>query len=204
MATITPNKTANASLLAWQDIATANVIVGSAQDVSAKYAAAFSVKIARRSGTAFTAGWPNIRIEASGKTSGTDDWIPIVQLQPAIGVSVANTTLNGAVSAAATSFVVTSATNIAAGDILFLGDASTANYELVRVKSLSGTTITPEEAVTYAHANAAIVTSQPEIYFPAVDLTPYVRVRAIGDNANSGQSISVEVTMTTNDSQTVA
>jgi hypothetical protein len=203
MSTITPNKTANASLLAWQDIATANVVVGSAQDVSAKYSGSFSIKIARKTGTAFTSGWPNIRIEASHKTSGNDGWIPLLSVQPALGSSIVNTTLNGAVSAAATTITVTSATNIAAGDILFLEDTATANYELVRVKSVSGTTITLEEAVTYAHASGKIVTDQAEMYFPSVDLGPYARVRAVADNANSGQTIAVEVTMTTQDSQTV-
>jgi len=204
MASITPNKTVNASLLAWQDIATGNVVPGSAVDVSGKYSASFTIKIARRSGTAFTGGWPNIRIEASGKSSGNDAWIPILQFQPAVGASIVNTTLSSPVSATDTTFAVSAATNIAASDILFLGDPSTANYELVRVASISGTTVTPEEAVTYSHASGAIVTDQAETYFPAVDLTAYGRVRAVADNGNSGQSISVQVTMTTNDSHTVA
>lgn len=204
MATITPNKTVGTSLLAWQDVATANVVVGSALDVSTKYAIACQIRIGRRSGTAFTSGWPNIRIEGSVKSSGTDHWTPLYSIAPALGTSIANTTLNGAVSANASTFVVTSATNIAAGDILFLGDTSTTNYELVRVKSLSGTTITPEENVTNAHANAAICTDQAEMYFPSFDLGPYSRIRAVCDNANSGQSISVEVLCTTFDSHTAA
>jgi hypothetical protein len=88
-----------------------------------------------------------------------------VVFTPAAGASIANTTLNGAVSAAASSFVVTANTNMAAGDVLFLGDSSTSNYELVHVKAVSGTTITPEENVTFAHANGAIVTDQAELYY---------------------------------------
>jgi hypothetical protein len=204
MTSITPNKTVNTVLLAWQDIATGNVVLGSAVSIVGKYAASFGVRIARRSGTAFTTGWPNIRIEFSEKTSGNDGWFPVLNYQPALGVSIANTTLNGVVTAGATSFVVTANTNISAGDLLFLGDGSAANYEIVRVKSVSGTTITPEEAVTFGHQTASIVTDQPEIYFPACDLTPYNRVRAVADNSNSGQSISAQVTMTTLDSHTVA
>ena len=74
---------------------------------------------------------------------------------------------SGAVSAGATSFVVSSATNIAVGDLLYLGDSSAANWEIVRVKGVSGTTITPEEAVTFAHANGAAVTDQAETVSPA-------------------------------------
>jgi len=199
MTAIKPSKTADQTLIAWQDITTTTIVMGSAVGVSLVYAIACAIRIARRSGTAFTTGWPNVRIEGSHKASGNDTWVPLLNLQPAVGSSIANTTLNGAVSAGATSFVVTAATNIAVGDLLFLGDSSTANYEVVRVKSVSGTTITPEEAVTYAHANGAIVTDQVEMYFPAIDVSPYMRVRAVVDNGNSGQSISVQVKMSTYD-----
>lgn len=193
----TPTKTVNNSLVAWQDIATANVVISSAVDVSTYWGAAFQVRLGRKSGTAFTAGWPNVRIEASVQSSGNDHWVPLVPLQMQLGASIANTTLNGAVLAGATSFVVTAATNIAAGDILFLGHTTdTTKYELVRVKSVSGTTITPEEAVTYAHDNTAPVTDQAEMYFPAVDLSTYSRVRAVVDNAGSGQTIAAEILAT--------
>jgi hypothetical protein len=196
----TITKTANVSLIAWQDITNTTVIVGAAQDVSSKLAATFYVKVGRRSASAFTTNWPTVRIEASAKSSGNDDWYPITLFNPANGATQANTTLNGAVLAGATTFVVSLATNIAVGDVLFLGDTSTANYELVRVKAISGTTVTPEEAVTYAHANAAIVTDQAELYFASADLSAVVRVRAVVDNANSGQPISVQVLMVTADS----
>ena len=198
MASIT--KTQGTSLIAWQDIATANVIVGSAQAVTTTLAGMVFVFLARESGTAFTAGWPNVRIEGSAKSSGNDAWIPLVSFQMAVGASIVNTTLNGAVSAGATTFVVTSATNIAAGDILFLKDSSTANYELCRVKSVSGTTITPEEAVTYAHANSSQVTDQAEVYAAAFDLSAVGRIRAVVDNAGSGQSIAAQVLLVTGDS----
>lgn len=200
MSTTNPSKTQGTSLLAWQDIATANTVISSVSSVGSKLSAAVYITLARRSGTAFTTGWPNIRIEASAKSSGNDSWFPLSIFQPAVGASIANTTLNGAVSAAASTVTVTSATNIAAGDMLFLGDTSTANYEAVRVKSISGTTVTPEEVVTYGHANSAIVTDQVEKYFAQYDLTSISRIRAVCDNANSGQSISVEVLMTTGDS----
>jgi hypothetical protein len=196
----TPTKTAGTVLLAWQDVATATVVLSPTQDVSAKWAAAFAIKLARRSGSAFAAGWPNVRVEASSKSSGNSDWVPLFSVQIAVGASLASTTLNGAVSAGATSCVVTAATNITAGDTLYLGDTSSANWELVRVKSVSGTTVTFEEACTFAHANGAAVTDQAESYFPACDLAPYARVRAVADNAGGGQTVAVEVVMSTLDS----
>ena len=198
---VTPSKTVGTALLIWQDIASAAQVISSVIDVSAKWAIAFHIMLARLTGTAFTAGWPNVRIEASGAASGNDAWIPLVTLQPAVGASIVATTLNGAVSAAATSCVVTSATNIAVGDLLFLGHTTTpANYELVRVKAVSGTTITFEEACTNAHDTGALVTDQAEAYFPALDVSPYSRVRVVVDNANSGQGIKTRVTYNTFDS----
>lgn len=194
-------KTAGTSLLAWQDIATANVVVGSAADVATKLAATIFALVGRNPAAgAFTAGWPNVRVEASAKASGNDAWVPLIQWQPAVGASLANTTLNGAVSAGATTVTVTSASNIAAGDVLFLGDSSTSNYELVRVKSVSGTTVTLEEACTYNHANGAVVTDQAEMYCGSIDLAGITRIRAVADNANSGRTVSVQVLMVTGDS----
>lgn len=195
MSLSTITKTVGTSLVAWQDIASAAQVISSAQDVSTAFAAAFNIQLGRGTGTAFTAGWPNVRIEASGKSSGNDSWIPVAPFQMAVGASIANTTFNGAIIAGATSMVVTSASNIAVGDILFLGDASAANYELARVAGVSGTTITFEEAVTNGHSNGALVTDQAEVYFPVVDLSAFTRVRAVVDNAGSGQAIRAQILM---------
>src|SRR5215813_2268603 len=99
-------KTIATSVIAWQDVANAAQVISSVQSVSSTLAASFNIQLARESATAFTAGWPNVRIEVSGKASGNDKWIPLQSFQPALGASIANTTLNGAVSAAATNCVV--------------------------------------------------------------------------------------------------
>lgn len=195
----TPTKSLQTDLIAWQDVASAAQVIGSGLNVAAIWAAAVFIRLARATGSAFTAGWPNVRIEVSPNTSG-GPWAPIFSYQMALGASIANTTLNGSVSANASSFVVTSATNIAAGDILFLGDSSASNYEIVRVKSVSGTTITPEENVVNAHANGALVTDQAEMVAPSLDLSAYRQIRAVVDNAGSGQGIKAEVKLVTFDS----
>lgn len=193
------NKTQSTSVLAWQDIASAAIVLSSAQSMATKFAATFFIKVARLTGSAFTAGSPNIRIEASPSTSV--GWIPLATFQPAVGASIAATTLNGAVSAGASSFVVTSATNIAAGDLLFLGHTTdVTKYELVRVKSVASATVTPEEPVVYAHDTGALVTDQAEEYIAQIDCTSIYSLRAVADNISSGQGIKVEVLMTTADS----
>lgn len=202
MPTITPTKTVQTDLVTWQDIATANVVLSSAFDVSTKRAGAFGVFLARRSGTALTSP-VNVRLEGAVAASG-DQWIPIcAPYAMALGASIANTTLNGAVSAGATSIVVAAATNIAAGDILFLRGNSDAQNELCRVKAVSGTTVTLEEGVLFAKNTGNAVTDQAEMVFPALDLTPYVRVRAVVENL-SGQSVAARVSLVTYDSDTSA
>lgn len=202
---ITPTKTVNQILIAWQDIGNTNVIFTPTPiNLATIYAAAFGIRLGRRSATPFTANWPNIRIEFSEKASGNDGWIPGYVFQPMLGVNIANTTLSSAVSANAATFTVALATNIAVGDQLFLGDGSPANYEIVRVKGLSGTTVTPEEPVTFNHQSGAIVTDQAEMQFPLADVVAYSRVRAVVDNASSGVSISAQVTMTTLDNHSIS
>lgn len=201
----TPSKSYGGSAaIAWADISSGAQSISSVIDVSTVHAIEFFIRLARRSGSAFTAGWPNVRIEASGKSSGNDSWVPLWTYQMMVGASIANTTLNGAVSAAATTFTVTSATNISVGDVLYLGDTSTANWELVRVKGVSGTTITPEDAVTYAHANSAAVTDQAEMVSPVLGCQTYKRLRVVVDNAGSGQTMAAEVLYSTLDNYTTA
>lgn len=204
MSVSTPTKTVGQTAISWAngDLASAAQYISSAIDVSGKFGIGFSIQVARKTGTAFTVGWPNIRIEASAKSSGNDSWVPRFVFQPALGASIVNTTLNGALSAGATSFVVTSATNIAIGDYIFLGDASTANFELVRVKAVSGTTITPEEAITYNHSNGAVVTDQAESIYVPIDCTGIARMRVVADNSNSGQAMATQVLYTLFDSIT--
>jgi len=195
----TPTKTVQTQLQAWLEFtAGAAPTFSTPFDCSTILSAAIGIRIARKTSSAFTAGSPNIRIEASIGTTGP--WIPIYTYQPAVGASIAATTLNGSVSAAASTFVVTSATNIAAGALVYLGDTSSANWELVRVKGVSGTTITPEEAVVFSHANAAVVSTQAEEIFPTVDLMQYKKIRSVIDDIGSGQNIYAEISLITCDS----
>ena len=90
---------------------------------------------------------------------------------------------------------------MAVGDVVFLGHTTdSSNWELARVKSVSGTTIIYEEATLKTHDNSARFSDQAEMIYPAVDLTSYVAVRAVCDNASGGQSVHVQVVMTTFDS----
>jgi hypothetical protein len=183
-------------LQAWANCANGSVTVGTEYNCALDYEAAISVRVGRATGTAFTAGWPNIRVEANPSNTG-GSWIPLFMYQPGLGSSIANTTLNGAANAGNTSFVAAAVTNIAVGDILFVSDNTTSNFELVRVKNTSSNTVNLEEALVSTHVNAAQVTDQAEMSYATISLLPYKRLRAVVDNENSGQAICAEVKLTT-------
>ena len=203
----TPTKTIQTALLAWTDIASTagTVSVGTTGnngevDISTKWAAAIGIRLGRQSGSAFTAGWPNIRVECSTTASGNNSWIPVYNYQMQLGASLANTTLASGITAGDSNFTVASASNIAAGDLVYIKDSSAANYELVRVKTVSNVTITPEELLVNNHANGTQVTDQAEEVWASFDLSTYKRLRYVVDNAGGGQAFAAEITLITFDS----
>lgn len=193
-------KTGGITLLSWQDVATASTVISSPQDVSTKLGAVVFGKIARRSGTAFTSGWPAVRVEASAVSSGDGAWYPIFTYVTNVGTAIANTTLSATVATGAQSFTVASSSNITAGDLVYLGDTSSANWELVRVRSVSGNVVTPEQATLKDHNSGASVTDQAEMIAAVLDLVSVLRVRVVVDAASSGQTCAVEFMMSTGDS----
>ena len=85
MTTTTLTKTAAAVLLALTQQATAAITVGSAVDVSTKVGPATAfVKMGRTVATAL-GNQVKFRLEASAKTSGNDEWVPIYEWTSANG-----------------------------------------------------------------------------------------------------------------------
>lgn len=189
-------KKAGVSLIPWQDVATANVVLSAVQATPTQFAAGFNILLGRGTGTAFVAGWPNVRVEASGKDSGNDDWVPVAQFQMAVGASIVNTTLNAALAAGATSVPVVANTFIGVGDYLYVRDTNVLNSELVRIKSNVGRTLELEEGLTYDHPSGQLVTDQAESYWAVVDLSAFTRVRAVVDNGGGGSPVVAQVLMT--------
>lgn len=203
----TPSKTAGTSVVAWQEVATQNRYISAEQDVSTKWAASFAVRLGRKTSTAFTAGWPNVRIDGCANASGGagNHWIPLWTYQMAVGSgTIAANYVNSAASAGDTNLVLQSTTNFAAGNLIFVGyNADATKYELARILVVTnGTTLALEDALANAHVNNSLsyVTHQAEQVFPVLDLSAISRVRVVIDNAGGGQSVFAEVIMTTFDS----
>ena len=209
MSTTTPKKTQGTALLAHTQQATAVVTLGAAIDVSGKFGAQIHVKLGRTIGSALT-NEVLFRLEASAKSSANDEWYPIYTWTSASGKTTANSTTvsDAAFNAGDTTFVIASATGITAGDILYVRETGTpANSEWVRVASMSGTTVTVEEAVTRSHTNGIAVTDYGEMFsFEVPNITSIGRIRLVVDSASSasGQTVDVIAWMTTLDSLTTA
>ena len=196
MSTATLNKSAAGVLLAHTQQPTATVTIGSAVDVSTKLGPATAfVKLGRTASTALS-NQVKFRLEGSAKTSGNDEWVPVYEWTSLNGTTAASsTTVNDAAfNAGDTSFVVTSVTGLAAGDILYLRETGTpANSEWVRIQSMSGTTVTLEEACTRSHTNGINVADLGEIMRVALDLSAHVRIRLVVDTASATSGTTVDV-----------
>ena len=195
MTTTTPSKTVGTALLACTNQATAVVTVGSAIDVSGKFAAAISVKLGRHSVVTALAAQVKFRLEASF-SAVNDEWIPIQEWTSGTATTACNApTVNDAGFAAAdTTFTISSATGITAGDILFFYESGTiANSEWARVAGVSGTTITLEEPITRGHTNAIYCCDYGEVWAFYVNVEPYKRVRLVVDTASSASTTACAV-----------
>lgn len=72
-----------------------------------------------------------------------------------VTMDAVDTTLNGALSAGATTAVLTSVSGVTAGRRYLMGGSEDAGGEFVTVKSLSGSTATLVRPLRYAHATAS-------------------------------------------------
>ncbi len=206
MPTTTLTKTAGRVLLAHTQQATGNVTFGPVIDVSTMVGPALAlVKMGRTAAAALTNN-VNFRIDTSAKASGDDDWFPLYSFASSNGFTAASasTVVDVAFNAGDTTFDVASVTGVTAGDTLYLRETAVpANSEWVRVKSVSGVTVTLDRPVTRAHTNGITVTDLGEI-FPAIplDLSAAVRLQFAVDSASvaSGQTVDVLAWLITADS----
>jgi hypothetical protein len=194
MTTTTANKTQGTALLALTQQASATVTVGSAIDVSTKFAARYFVKMGRTIATALS--WEVLfRLDASAKSSGNDEWYPLYIWSSQYGKTTCNaTTLSGATTAGNTTSVLASGTGITGGDVLYFRETGTpANSEWSRVKSISSATPTFEDAQTRNHTNGITVTDFAEMFSGDIDLSNVGRIRLVVDSASnaSGQTVDV-------------
>lgn len=185
MATITPTALTYSQIFAPVVVATGNLGTRYTLDLTTKRGAWLYGRIGRRAATALTrSGLIAIR-----PTKNSTLPLPATVYDMVSNIIAAiSTTLNGAVSIADATYVLTSATSFAVGDVLCLhSDDSSANrVEFSRVASISSNTITPEFAVSVAHNSADRVTTQADVFARWLPGGDVYEIRAIN---NSGQDL---------------
>ena len=194
MATITLSKTQSGVLLAHTQQATATVTRGSAIDVSTKYSLRYFISLGRSVATALT-NEVLFRIEGSAKSSGNDEWFPVLQFTSINGKTAATATTisDASVSASDTTFTLASGTGIVSGDFIYLRETGTpANSEWVRVDSISGAVVTCE-ALTRNHTDGIAVCDLAERFSGDIDCSNLGRIRLVVNSAAnaSGQTVDV-------------
>lgn len=188
----TPTKTLDQTLLSLQSVAASTVLVGSAVDVSAIWAATVFVRFGRRSASAAGAG-ANIRIEGSPKSSGNGYWLPLAILTTQFAACEAEA-VSGTVNSGTNVITVASTTNLSAGDVIFLDNGTIANSEWHRVKSIvAATSVTVEDNLINAQTGATLYDTA-EIFTPiTLDLSSIGQIRVVDDGSLFTQAHAIEV-----------
>ena len=197
-ATRSPIKTQGTSLISLQSVAASTVLLGSAVDVSQKFAATIFIRFGRRSATAAGAG-ANIRVEASYKSSGDNSWVPLAVFTTNFAAAEAEA-VSGTVNAGTKVVTVASTTNLTAGDVIFINNGTIANSEWGRVKSISSNvSVTIEDDLVNAQTGATLYDSA-EMFLCQLDLSAIGRIRIVADGSLYTQAFAIQADMITLDS----
>jgi hypothetical protein len=185
MATITPTTPTFTQVIAPVVVTNGNLGTRTTLDLTTKRGAYLYGRIGRRTTTALTrSGYIAVR-----PTNNTSLSLPGSRFDLVSSIAAAiSTTLNGAVSAAATTYVLTSATSFAIGDVLCLhSDDTNANrVEFSKVAGISSNTITPDFSIAIAHNNADRVTTQGDVFASYIPGGDIYEIRAVNP---SGQDL---------------
>lgn len=171
MATTTPTFTETSVLFAPQQLAL-GATARTTLDLRTAFGAYILAKIGRTAATAIT-GTTEAGVNVIVRPVWNNDTAVVGGVHPTVSgpglsstVAANSTTLNGNVSATATTAVVTSATGLAAGDQILMTDTATAftRAEWARISKVSGTTVTFDRPLQIAHTSGDLFTNKADIF----------------------------------------
>ncbi|MDB5349180.1 MAG: hypothetical protein JWN86_427 [Planctomycetota bacterium] len=188
------SKTDGITLLALQSVASNTVVLGTAVDVSSKFAASIGIHFGRRIATALTAV-ANFRLEVSMKSSEDGQWFTI-PLPSSDFAAVTAQAVSGTVSSGTNVITVAATAGFVAGTLIYID-----NSEWGRVKSIVlNTSITIEDNLVNAQTGSTIYSGANIFNLVQVDLAAVKRIRLVADCSGTGQATAVEAFMFTGDS----
>lgn len=174
------------------------VLISDVQDVSTKLAATIFIHFAKVDPNALTTGC-EIRIEASAKATGDDQWFPIQTFRSSIAAPVQEQ-LTGTNNSGDTVLEMVSTTGFAAGQIVFIEaspDVSVSEWARINAVTLN-TSVTLVDTLTLSQTGSELW-SGAEMYVAQVDLTAIGRIRMVADASNTGRNVVVQAHMVTGD-----
>lgn len=167
MASVTPSWSDNVSVIAATTVSAGGTARGTI-DLRSKIGAYITLWAGRKGSTAPGTAWQALirRVNNNGTASPGGISSPVSYTSGT--ASGNNTTINADAAAGATSIVVAANTGVAVGDLLCIYDSSFTRLEFVRVSKFSGTTLTLDAPLLYAHtaAQADNVTRVAEMFGP--------------------------------------
>lgn len=198
-------KTQGTALISQAEIASGNVTVGSAVDVSTKIAGTVFLRFGRCATTALSQVF-QFRIEASEASSGDTPslWTPLVTYSSQT-VAVESEAVSSTASSGQAVVPVASTTNLVNtpdnnGKLIFLRHGTPASSEWGRIKTVtSNTSVTLEENLVNAQTSSTIYAGA-ELWIAQLDFQAIGRIRVVADNSATGQTVAVKATMVTADS----
>lgn len=203
MATL--SKTQNTDLVAFAELSSTAVTVGTAVDVSTKAAAQVLVWFGRCAATALTQPF-EWRIETAIASSGSTPtvWVPFAvggsNVAAAADEAVSGTCNSGQKVIAMASTTGFSTTPQNAGQLIFIRNTTAANSEWARVNLLtSNTSVTVEENLVNAQTGSTVY-GDAQFWSVYVPLDGVGRIRGVANNSASGQTVAFRMAMVTFDS----
>lgn len=199
---VAPSKTVGTSVIAHQAVTHPGTVVGSAQDVSTKFAASLFLDHALVEAAANTNA-PTWLVQVSAESSGNEDWLTIVQLQLNETGTPATEAMTATEAAAETVMAVASTTGFVAMDTIYLQDTGTladSEWNLVQ-EIVTNTSINLLDGLTNGKDSSDVIWGEAERNIIHLDLTSIARVRVVYMHEGAvGANAHIRATMTTFDS----
>lgn len=192
------SKTIGTVLLATQVVPAGGVVIAELS-VASMAEIMYAIHFGREVTTALTLPF-NFRIEGAFVESGGGYWFPLVDMYKGVATEHASAVaaaeseaVAGAVAAGQNVITVASTTNLVVGDRIFIRNATVANSEWGKIKSLVvNTSVTIEDNLLRAQTGATLF-DQAELFSGIVNVAPLGRIRVVADGAGAGQNTAVEV-----------
>lgn len=194
------SKTQDIVVIAHQAVTHPGTVVGSAQDVTTKFAANITLFHASIEATANT-NPGKFLIQTSAAASGNEDWGTVYELDATISTT-STENMTATENAGETVLAVSSTAGFASYDKLYIQHTTLANSEWgVCQEIVTDTSINLVDGLTNGQTSSSIIWNDANVWTCGLDLTGIGRIRVIFMHEGvTGANCHIKVLMTTGDS----